>query len=309
MPLPSLTLRRVVSRALSWDETDDNFDRLDQQAQTGETAVAAAQATADAALPKTGGTMTGVINYSADQPRLVSTAAQAGLGAIVTGSISGTTLTVTGVSSGALGVGLALSGTNVTAGTTITALGTGTGGQGTYTVSASQTVTSTTITAGKASIDFTGIPSWAKRITISVAGLSNVGPSAIMLRVGTSSGIEATGYAGTSLSFTTSAIGVNSGSTGFNLFGAGDTGTNPTYGNVILHGNIQLTRVDIDTSFPTPAHVWACSGLLGRDDAGGLNIFIAGSKATSGPLDRVRLVSFGTATPFDAGSASIQYQG
>jgi hypothetical protein len=309
MPLPSLTLRRVVSRALSWDETDDNFDRLDQQAQTGETAVAAAQATADAALPKTGGTMTGVINYSADQPRLVSTAAQAGLGAIVTGSISGTTLTVTGVSSGALGVGLALSGTNVTAGTTITALGTGTGGQGTYTVSASQTVTSTTITAGKASIDFTGIPSWARRITVSVAGLSNVGPNAIMLRVGTSSGVDATSYVGTSLTFAPSIIGVASLSTGFNLFGAGETGNNPSYGAVVLHGSIQLTRVDIDTAFPTPVHVWECSGLLARDDGSGYNIFLAGYKTISGPLDRIRLVSFGTATPFDGGSASIQYQG
>ena len=40
-----------------------------------------------------------------------------------------------------------ISGTGVTAGTTITALGTGSGGVGTYTVSASQTVSSTTITS------------------------------------------------------------------------------------------------------------------------------------------------------------------
>jgi len=67
--------------------------------------------------------------------------------AVVTGSISGTTLTVTGVTSGTLAVGSVLSGTGVTGGTYITALGTGTGGNGTYTVSASQTVASTTITA------------------------------------------------------------------------------------------------------------------------------------------------------------------
>lgn len=73
--------------------------------------------------------------------------AAAGLGASVTGSISGTTLTVTAVASGTLTVGQAISGTGVTAGTTITALGTGSGGTGTYTVSASQTVSSTTITA------------------------------------------------------------------------------------------------------------------------------------------------------------------
>ena len=68
-------------------------------------------------------------------------------GAVVTASISGTTMTVTAVSSGVLSTGNILTGTGVTAGTTITALGTGTGGNGTYTVSASQTVSSTTINA------------------------------------------------------------------------------------------------------------------------------------------------------------------
>ncbi len=66
--------------------------------------------------------------------------------AVVTGSISTTTLTVSAVTSGQLGVGSEISGTGVTAGTYITALGTGLGGTGTYTVSVSQTVSSTTIT-------------------------------------------------------------------------------------------------------------------------------------------------------------------
>lgn len=66
-------------------------------------------------------------------------------GGVVTGSISGTTLTVSAVTSGGLAVGQTISGTGVTGGTTITAYGTGTGGTGTYTVSASQTVASTTI--------------------------------------------------------------------------------------------------------------------------------------------------------------------
>ena len=64
----------------------------------------------------------------------------------VTGSIAGSTLTVSSVGSGVVRVGYVISGTGVTAGTTITALGTGTGGAGTYTVSTSQTVSSTTIT-------------------------------------------------------------------------------------------------------------------------------------------------------------------
>ncbi|EHP39437.1 hypothetical protein OR16_31799 [Cupriavidus basilensis OR16] len=67
--------------------------------------------------------------------------------AVVTGSISGNTLTVTGVTSGALAVGQVITGSGVASGTTITALGTGAGGAGTYTVGASQTVSSTTVTA------------------------------------------------------------------------------------------------------------------------------------------------------------------
>ena len=69
-------------------------------------------------------------------------------GGVFTGAISGTTLTVSAVTNGVLALGSFISGTGVTAGTYITAYGTGTGGAGTYTVSASQTVSSTTITSG-----------------------------------------------------------------------------------------------------------------------------------------------------------------
>jgi hypothetical protein len=64
-----------------------------------------------------------------------------------TGSISGTTLTVSSMAYGSVVVGQTISGTGVTGGTKITAYGTGVGGTGTYTVSSSQTVSSTTITA------------------------------------------------------------------------------------------------------------------------------------------------------------------
>jgi hypothetical protein len=76
-----------------------------------------------------------------------------GTSATFTGSISGTTLTVSAVVSGTLAVGQLVTGTGVSASppgssaTYITALGTGTGGVGTYTVSVSQTVSSTTMSA------------------------------------------------------------------------------------------------------------------------------------------------------------------
>jgi hypothetical protein len=60
----------------------------------------------------------------------------------VTGSISGTTMTITAVASSTLGVGQSVTGANVLPGTTITGLGTGSGGAGTYTVSPSQTAAS-----------------------------------------------------------------------------------------------------------------------------------------------------------------------
>jgi hypothetical protein len=77
------------------------------------------------------------------------------VGAQVTGSISTTTLTVTAVASGTLFVGQTIQGTGVTALTIITALGMGTGGVGTYTVSTSQTVSSTTLYG----LNFSQLPS------------------------------------------------------------------------------------------------------------------------------------------------------
>ena len=59
-----------------------------------------------------------------------------------TGSISGTTLTVTAVASGNLVVGQTIYGAGIAPGTVISAAGTGTGGAGTYVLSTTQTVAS-----------------------------------------------------------------------------------------------------------------------------------------------------------------------
>ena len=73
------------------------------------------------------------------------------IGASFTGSISGFTLTVTAITSGAIAIGQTLTGAGIAAGTTIVAMNTGAGGNineaGTYTVSIFQTVASTTISA------------------------------------------------------------------------------------------------------------------------------------------------------------------
>jgi hypothetical protein len=76
--------------------------------------------------------------------------------AVFTGSISGTTLTVTAITNGTIGINQSLFGVNVTQATVITALGTGTGGVGTYTVNQSQTVASTQMNSATVGAVVTG---------------------------------------------------------------------------------------------------------------------------------------------------------
>lgn len=76
--------------------------------------------------------------------------------AVFTGSISGTTLTVTAVTNGTIAIDQALFGVGVNQETVITALGTGTGGVGTYTVNLSQAVTSSLMNSATAGAVVTG---------------------------------------------------------------------------------------------------------------------------------------------------------
>lgn len=109
-------------------------------------------------------------------PKITSKANISVGGAVVTGSISTTVLTVTVAHTIALAIGNVLSGTGVSAGTKIISLGTGTGGTGTYNVSISQTVASTSITAvGEVSINTA-----TKQITLNVnTGLNLVGKDGV----------------------------------------------------------------------------------------------------------------------------------
>jgi len=73
------------------------------------------------------------------------------VGSIFTGSISGNILTISSIQSGAISLGMTLSGAGIASGTTITAFATGAGGNvneaGTYLVNINQNVTSETINA------------------------------------------------------------------------------------------------------------------------------------------------------------------
>lgn len=89
------------------------------------------------------------MNMIAHSTTVVGGGNTAGSNAVVTGSITGTTLTVTAVTSGTLRTGSVLSGTGVTAGTTITRWISGVGGTGTYQVSVSH--------VGTGSIEITAV--------------------------------------------------------------------------------------------------------------------------------------------------------
>jgi hypothetical protein len=90
-----------------------------------------------------------------------------------TGSISGTTLTVTVASSGTIRIGMVITGTSVLSGTTISAFdGTGTGSTGTYSVNLPQVVSSTAITGVGISLSIKTVSGTG--ITLAVGKKANV---------------------------------------------------------------------------------------------------------------------------------------
>ena len=140
--------------------------------------------------------------------------------------------------------------------------------------------------------DFTGIPSWAKRIYISISAvsLSTSGPGKYLaLQLGNSGGIETTGYAG---SMYVSGGGTFNHSTYFYI--ANILGASGGYWN----GMVCLALLDSSTN------TWAVMSHVAV--AGPTSNIGGGTKATSAPLDRVRITTADGST-FDAGAINIIY--
>ena len=96
--------------------------------------------------------------------------------AVFTGSISGTTLTVTAITNGTIAINQSLFGVGITQETIITALGTGTGGIGTYTINQSQTVASELMNSATAGATVTGsIATTTLTVTAVTSGTLYVG--------------------------------------------------------------------------------------------------------------------------------------
>jgi len=212
-----------------------------------------------------------------------------------TGATSGisTTLTASSVT-GTIQVGQVIAGTNIAAGTTITALGTGAGGAGTYTISPASTGTvSGTITV--VGVSFLNIPSWAKRVTVMINGVSTSGFNYLLVQLGTSSGIVTSGYA-SGIAAITSASAASGGAlitTGFYVIGFGLV--TDVASSVCVLSNMG-------------SNTWTYSGTGVR--SGSVLAFYNGAvpQTLSGPLTTVRVTTLGSTDTFDAGSVNIMYE-
>jgi hypothetical protein len=181
---------------------------------------------------------------------------------------------------GSAGQGLTTNGSNVLGWTTTLEQGAA--------ITAAGSVASTSGTA----IDFTGIPSWVKRVTVLFNGVSTNGTANVQVQLGTASSFETTGYFSYSSSIvspsTAAAASLTSGiAAGFSAAAA--------------------ARVGAITIHLIGSNAWVYTGLIGDGAATGV-VHTAGVKALSGALTRLRVTTTGADT-FDAGTLNIHYEG
>ena len=151
--------------------------------------------------------------------------------------------------------------------------------------------------SGGTAIDFTGIPSWAKRITVMLNGVSTNGTSPVVARLGTSGGIVSTSYFGSAGGCLNGASPlVVSLANGDGLYIAPDG--NASYGR---HGQILISNITSNS--------W--SMVFNGSDDGSLRSFwgCVSHSNLGGVLDRVQITTVGGANTFDAGSINIMYEG
>ena len=148
-------------------------------------------------------------------------------------------------------------------------------------------------TSGTA-IDFTGIPSWAKRITISLYGVSTNGTSNLQVQVGNGS-VVTTGYS----SFASYAGGANQSSGAASTTGLLVTATQAAASTV--YGVITL----VNLSGNNWTHSAVNTQFNGSSYYGGTG---NGIIALAGALDRVRITTVNGTDTFDAGSVNILYE-
>jgi len=139
------------------------------------------------------------------------------------------------------------------------------------------------------SIDFTGIPSWVKRITVMFNEVSLSGTDSILIQLGDSGGFEITGYVSSSTGFSGAAGSTSSSTSGFITIG--------TLSTYLISGSVVLNYFG--------SNLWVQSG------AGKLitsaSWTCGGTKTLSDTLTQIRITVTGLNT-FDAGSINILFE-
>ena len=139
------------------------------------------------------------------------------------------------------------------------------------------------------SIDFTGIPSWVKRITVMFNGVSTNGTSNYLVQIGDGS-VNTTGYSSVGTGMDGTGVSITAYTTGF--------GIRSTVATYVISGQVVLTLVTSNT--------WVASGVLSTSLP--LTFTTSGTKALSSTLDRIRITTVNGTDTFDAGSINILYE-
>jgi hypothetical protein len=139
--------------------------------------------------------------------------------------------------------------------------------------------------------DFTGIPSTAKRITVSFGNVSTNGTWGLTVQVGAGS-IDTAGY---SSSASNGNGGVSTGTitNGFLLM-------RTTSAGAAVSGHLTLTHLG--------GNYWVASGVAFDPIAGPTYGHGAGAKILSGSLDRLRITTVNGTDQFDSGTVNIMWE-
>ena len=144
------------------------------------------------------------------------------------------------------------------------------------------------------SIDFTGIPSWVKRITVMFNQVSTSGTSNIQIQLGTGGGptFTTSGYGNNYSALSSASVSTSSATSGF-VCAAISVAT------AVCSGNIIITNIS--------GNNWIESGQTGETN-GTRVTSSAGIIALGAALTAVRITTVNGTDTFDAGSINILYE-
>ena len=159
------------------------------------------------------------------------------------------------------------------------------------TMASSVLTSGTAVTTSGATISFTGIPSWARRITILLSGVSTVASGIPAIRAGSGS-YETSGYSGVTSKLGTSVLDSGaSAATSWDLI-------NSSVSTYVYSGQVVITKVT--------GNLYVISGTYTYGSA--QNAVVNGTKTFAGTIDRVQLLmSTGTDT-FNGGTMNIMWE-